>query len=434
MHIAMEIRDPVHGPIKISPLERRVIDHPLVQRLRRVRQLGFGEQAFPGATHTRFLHSLGTMHLAGRAFSSVAKDLDLPGPEKQRFTAVLRLAALLHDIGHPPLSHSGERILPKAQDLGFDASSRPATHEEMTLYLLLNSDLTELLAKEGRDLGITADLVAAILGDDRCNVHDDFVYKNATILPLLRQLVSGELDVDRMDYLIRDSYFTGVAYGRFDADWILSHLGAYRDGNRYLLALNSPALFTFEHFLLSRFHMFLIVYSHHKTLIYDRMLERFLENAGDFVRLPQMAQSFAKCDDEWLWQRLSESDDIWAQRLVQGRPLVRAVEVWDEDAARLRGLEEEIRAVLPEDTEWIDSQVELSKYFGRQRESLSIMVRMLYTGPSREVAPLEQCSEVFQRYAGRRRVLRIYGPSEKVKDIETAVEKVVKESALQRKP
>ncbi|HOI09837.1 MAG TPA: HD domain-containing protein, partial [Myxococcota bacterium] len=131
----MEIRDPIHGPIEVSPAEKRVIDHPLVQRLRRVRQLGFSECTFPGATHTRFLHSLGAMHLAGLAFDAVATDLgDLPRDTVARARAALRLAALLHDLGHPPLSHTGEAILPLRRDLGVPLDGPldgPATHEEM---------------------------------------------------------------------------------------------------------------------------------------------------------------------------------------------------------------------------------------------------------------------------------------------------------------
>lgn len=429
----MEIRDPVHGPISVTPLEREVIDHPLVQRLRRVRQLGFGEQAFPGATHTRFLHSLGTMHLAGRAFDSVARDLEfVPEAALDRLRAALRLAALLHDLGHPPLSHSGERILPRASELGIASSSRCVTHEEMTRFLVLHSDLADRIDQAGRDLGVKAAHVAVILGHSDQEIEDEFRFKEVSVLPLLRQLVCGELDVDRMDYLIRDSHFTGVAYGRFDGDWLLSHLGAYRDGGQVVLAVDSRAVFTFEDFLLSRFNMFLMVYSHHKTMIYHRLLERLLKSSGRSIRAPVDPAEFARCDDEWLWQHLRESNDPNARSIVEGRPPRRAVEVWDEDARFLKRLQPHIAPLLPSSAEWMDSQVEFSKYFRRGLPSAPrLMLRMSHPGSRRAVVPFEESSDFFQRHARHRRVLRIYGPAEAVQSIVDVVSAAVREASRQ---
>ena len=131
----MEIRDPIHGPIRTSSAELRVIDSQPYQRLRSIKQLGFGELSFPGGTHNRYLHSLGAMHLAGRAFDAVMAERDLlPIPtavEQQRLRQVLRLAALLHDVGHAPLSHATESALP-TQDLlplPYPTKNTTASHE-----------------------------------------------------------------------------------------------------------------------------------------------------------------------------------------------------------------------------------------------------------------------------------------------------------------
>ncbi len=438
----VEIRDPVHGPIHVTPLEVEVLDHPLVQRLRRVRQLGFGEQAFPGATHTRFLHSIGAMYLAGRAFDAVARDLPfVPAADLKWLRATLRLAALLHDLGHPPLSHSGEGILPRSLELGLGTLARPVTHEQMTRFLVLRSDLADRIDRAGRDVGVRAGLVAAVLGHPDPALEREFHLGGVNLLPLLRQLIAGEVDVDRMDYLVRDSHFTGVAYGRFDGDWLLSHLGAHCADGQAFLALDSSAVFTFEDFLLSRFHMFLMVYSHHKTMIYHRMLERFLDGAGRAIRAPADPEGFARCDDEWLWQRLRDSHDPWARRIVEARPLKRAVEVWDEDARFLRRLQRWVAPLLPPSTEWMDSAVEFSKHFGRVRSGGSnrsqvrvprLVVRMSHPGSRRAVVPLEESSDVFQRHARRRRVLRVYGPAEAVQSIVDIVSRAVCKAASLR--
>jgi len=430
----MEIRDPVHGSVPISALEQAVMDHPLVQRLRRVRQLGFGEQAFPGATHTRFLHSIGTMHLAGLAFDAVSRDLAFVRPAAaERIRAVLRLAALLHDVGHPPLSHSGEAILPDAADLGVPgaAAGTPARHEEMTL-ALVRGGLAGRIDEAGRSCGVEARHVAVVLGGEDTATEREFVFDGVSLVPLLRQLVAGELDVDRMDYLVRDSYFTGVAYGRFDREWLMSHLRAHCEDGAACLALDERALFTFEDFLLSRFHMFLMVYSHHKTMIYHRMLERVLDAAGPRIRISADPDAFARCDDEWLISRLRESDHPYARRIVEARPLKRAVEVWDEDAGVLDSARSRIVESLPGTSEWMDSAVEFSKYFkgsGASRTPAPLMVIRSRPGTRGRAVPFEETSDLFQRHARQKRVIRIYGEEDAIEPIAQAVYRTVLDRA-----
>ena len=147
----MEIRDPIHGPIPVTPGEQAVIDSPWFQRLRRIKQLGFAELAFPGATHNRYLHSVGVMHLAGQAFDAVFRGADwLPAADRNRVRQVLRLAALCHDIGHAPLSHTSESLFPAIRELnlpllkGADSQAQ-ARHEHYTLKLLLDSDLADVI-------------------------------------------------------------------------------------------------------------------------------------------------------------------------------------------------------------------------------------------------------------------------------------------------
>jgi len=419
----MEIRDPVHGPIEVSPAEKAVIDHPLVQRLRRVRQLGFAETTWPGATHTRFLHSVGALHLAGLAFDAVARDLhDLPAAALRRTRASIRLAALLHDLGHPPFSHAGEIILPRLSDVdGVDAEDpgRTATHEEMTRWLVLRSDLADTIARSFAGDGVSPADVAAILRGGTAD-EDRFLEGGVSLLPLLHQLIAGELDVDRMDYLLRDSYFTGVSYGRFDRDWILSHLGSVVSDGVASLALDGNAFFAFEDFLLSRHHMFLMVYTHHKSLGYGRMLERFLAGAGRGLRAPAAPDGFVACDDEWLLAEVRRSDDEWARRIVERRPLRRVVEAWDADARELDALRPALESRLPPTIEWIASVVDFPAGVSRG-PGAGAVVRLQGPGTRRAFVPLVGHGDLFVHRAEPKRVLRLYCRDEDAADVERVV-------------
>ncbi|MBM4395580.1 MAG: HD domain-containing protein [Deltaproteobacteria bacterium] len=409
----MEIRDPIHGPIEVSPPEKAVIDHPLVQRLRRIRQLGFAEDTFPGATHTRFLHSVGTMHLAGLAFDAVARDLAfVPPSDLARARATVRLAALLHDLGHPPMSHGGERLLPSVRAIGEGTDDRTATHEEMTRALVLRSDLADTISREMAGSGVRPGHVAAVLAG-RPLGDDPFTFGSATILPLLGQLIAGELDVDRMDYLLRDSYFTGVAYGRFEKDWLLSRMGAHRAGPAACQAIDSTAVHAFEDFLLSRYHMFLMVYSHPKTAIYHRMLVRFIEGPdGAGLRCPVDEAAFARCDDEWLLAALRASPDPSARRITTRDPLRLVAEAWDDDARALDRLRPALDRALPHDREWLDAAVEFSKLYPEGVAARpgfpALVVRVRHPGPRRAVLPVHEYSDLFTRQTRWKRVLRLY--------------------------
>ena len=141
----MRIRDPIHGTISVTDAEKAVIDSPFYQRLRHVRQLGFGELAFPGATHTRHAHSLDAMHVGSRLFDFVSAGAGLPADVGGRFRTALRLAVLCHDLGHMPLSHASEQIAPARAALGLPGwltdGKGQASHEDFTAKILLDSDL-----------------------------------------------------------------------------------------------------------------------------------------------------------------------------------------------------------------------------------------------------------------------------------------------------
>ncbi len=422
----MEVRDPLHGSIVISRAELDLLDTPEFQRLRNIKQLGFADLAFPGATHTRYLHSIGTMHLADRAFEAIFRDHSFRRRGlKETFRQIVRLAALLHDVGHAPLSHCAESAMPPlaALDLrclGDEDPSRRATHEDYGLKIITDSALTRVLASSFPD--ILPIWVAAILNlnlplDAPVFLDDDIDYRT-----VLAQIVSSELDADRMDYLRRDSYFAGVSYGAYDVNWILSHLTFHvtQEGKAHL-ALDPRALYAFNDFLIARFHMFLMVYFHHKSVMFEEMLKRYFDSQEGSYTIPADIEAFVGIDDYHLFQHIRQDarrGHRWAQRIARRDPY-RLLQEW-------HGTPEEIDispVVATLEREGIpviatSSTGSLSKYIrpGQSRgRTPPIFVMEKASSPGRlrgRVRRLEESTDLFDKYQEQRQISRIYVPRE----------------------
>ncbi|HWV37302.1 MAG TPA: HD domain-containing protein, partial [Vulgatibacter sp.] len=191
------IRDPIHGSIALDARELAVVDSPFFQRLRSIRQTGFADLAFPGATHSRYVHALGACHLSGRIFERIATRLPgLPTAERERLRAGLRLAVLLHDLGHAPFSHSSESIMPPRASLrlpswlGSGSTTAQANHEDYTLKLVLDSDLADVLRRAYGPLGLPPEAIAGLIGGVRPPGGPYFVVDGVDVAPLLRQVIS----------------------------------------------------------------------------------------------------------------------------------------------------------------------------------------------------------------------------------------------------
>ena len=228
------IRDSVYGDINLNKFEVSIMDMPQFQRLRRIKQLGLISLIYPGANHTRFEHSIGTMNLG----SKLAEELELEKDEIE----LIRTSALLHDIGHGPFSHVSEGVL-------------SVPHEKLTEYVIKNTSMKDLL-EEKFDVNEIVDIING-------RGH-------------LGPIVSGELDVDRMDYLLRDSHNTGVAYGVIDYERIISNL-KLENG----LILDIKGVQAAEGALVSRYFMYPSVYQHHTTRVVNSMFRRALKRTID---------------------------------------------------------------------------------------------------------------------------------------------------------
>lgn len=282
------IRDPVHNFVYLREKEVKLVGTQIFQRLRRIRQLALANLVYPGAVHTRFDHSLGVCHVAGM----MAKQLGLTADEVE----LVRLAALLHDLGHGPFSHVSENAL----DRYANRSKLPESQKKEKIHELITGHLIqkcpEILRVLGQDM---AETIAKLLAQG----HGQRA---------LRAIVSGPLDADKQDYLLRDSRFCGVAYGVFDVHQLHRSLVlAGPDGDKDLM-IDPDGKHVVEQFVLAKYYMTTNVYRHQVRLITDQMITRAIHlgiqvdhldelhklYAFDNARADAFVQNYAAWDDE----------------------------------------------------------------------------------------------------------------------------------------
>ncbi len=250
-----EMRDPIHGFIKLSEKEKNLIDTQVFQRLRRIRQLAMTFLVYPGAVHTRFDHSIGVMHVAGQICTKL-RELNSTKICDEDIDRV-RLAALLHDVGHGPFSHVSEYLLDAyALDRTDMGHMREKIHEKVTV-----------------DIVRTDPEIRDILSEEECDFVADMIQGQDT-QDWQRDIVSSELDADKMDYLLRDSYFTGVKYGIYDLEKIIESCLIEVDKTETSLAISSKGIYALEQLLLARYYMTQQVYWHRVSLISNEMIIR----------------------------------------------------------------------------------------------------------------------------------------------------------------
>jgi HD superfamily phosphohydrolase len=406
------IRCPIHGFIRFSENERNLIDHHLFRRLRWIRQLALTELVYPGATHTRFEHSLGVMEVATRIFDALARSQG--SVMETRFATVeqlrdrplakarqlVRLAALLHDTGHCCFSHAAEEILHKDAD-----------HESLTVLLL--SDPAYL----GVELDRRFFVGAAALTANLIQPGKGFPPQ----LQVLRDVVSGQVDADRTDYLLRDSHHCGVDYGLFDYRRMIECLTLREDpeGSGGLeIAIQRDGIHTFEALILARYQMNTQVYYHRLRRIYDLYLKEYFKAraAADFDTpekvlrhndMTMMAEILRDAD------RRGEPFQRWAER-IRDRRHHRLVYETDVDAGAMEILKVEkvfgkIKGDFPDiDFLWDQADVSIHKLLLPEDREPRGYVQFSVIDKDGTADPLGQRSPVLRRIPRWFQVARLF--------------------------
>ncbi|MCL6428886.1 hypothetical protein LT335_00434 [Spiroplasma sp. JKS002669] len=244
------IRDAIHKNININePVIKALIDSKEFQRLRWISQLGGAQIAFPSATHTRFTHSLGVYHVLTRVLNQIGNNELISDKEK----LIIKIAGLLHDLGHGPFSHSFEGVT------NFNNDSKYQFNHEFYTCAIIGDETTEV-NQILKKYHINANDIINIIKKDhkKCSKYQI-------------QLISSQLDCDRIDYLIRDCYFTGVDYGSIDLDWVISNMII---DQKHGIVFNYKALWAIENYLVTRFHMYFQVYFHKSSIFFDLKLQK----------------------------------------------------------------------------------------------------------------------------------------------------------------
>ncbi|WP_417335429.1 HD domain-containing protein [Halobacteriovorax marinus] len=414
----MEVRDPVHGSIHILDEEIAIIQHDFFQRLRNIKQLGFSEYVFPGATHTRFIHSIGVMNIGDKAFDKLFRD-KIGHKDFQRLKETFKLGCLLHDIGHAPLSHSTESVMPSLKELKIPArflsekdqnSDRQATHEDYTIKAIADSSFAESFTDVEKSFGVERKYIADLIRGDT-DEPEYFTIDGINYFGILHQLVSSELDCDRMDYLLRDSYFCGVSYGSYDLDWLLDNLEPAIIDNKAYLGISERAVVTFDDFLLSRYHMFVMVYFHYRAVCLEQLLFRYFRTAPGEYSIPADIEKYIEHDDHYLMKIMRNSKNEYAQSIVKNKIPQKIFESFNSE--QVLHLEKVQKYLEDQNIDFIrcSSKGRLSKYYseGNTSNKYSMkVVRKTHGNNKKEYFDIDEATDLFTKFSASHSINRLH--------------------------
>jgi HD superfamily phosphohydrolase len=401
-----DIIDPIHDFIRVYDHELQIIDNPIFQRLRRIRQLSGAHLTYPAAQHTRFEHSLGVMHIASQAGQALKEKEVLKFDD----IAILRVAGLLHDIGHGPFSHLFEEIIQK----------KKISHEDFGKNIILKSVIGDILSKNGFDKKLVSKIA---FGDSK------YQYLN--------EIVSGYLSADMMDYLLRDGYFTGAEHAKIDHKRITQSL----DVHKKKLALEKSALYSFESMMHSRYQMFKAVYFHKTVRSAEVMLLEALRQSDDEFGFTSLnIDDFVKLTDEYVLSLLLSSKSSKLRRArnlaedYQNRNLLKCVyeRILTSKIVLEKTKTNEIRLALSKKSKvdeneiFVDSSVTPSIPLApSKKESKQIILITDYNGKAQAQELAISKIPVVSAISGFMNILRVYTPQKNRKKVEIAANSIL---------
>lgn len=296
------IVDSIHGDIRLTDEERRVIDTASFQRLRSLKQLGMGQVTYPGATHTRFAHSIGVLGIMARVTEVAREALEL----KEEQVNEIRLAGLLHDIGHYPYSHLMEVIDNVILTEDFVATGQKTLDASKDKYQN-HEELGELIVTR------QSDMLRVLGGPERAKRIADLFRRNQTADPQLSKLIHSSLDMDRLDYLMRDAKAAGVPYGYIDLNYLINCLKVSKTG---MIGVMPKAITALEHFALARFFMHKAVYFHKTTFGLEEACRQLLRRCKNLKRhgVPESSDEICLIVTG---DRLGTFTDAFVDRIIQ---------------------------------------------------------------------------------------------------------------------
>ena len=391
----LSVRDPIHGFIRADPLEAALVSSPPLQRLRSIRQLGLAHLVFPGAEHSRFCHVLGAMELAGRVYDAVAAKSDglLPTELRSLERRAVRAAALVHDLGHAPFSHSAEELF----EGGID-------HEQMTRNMLTLPEVEAAFEHHGE--GLTVDHVVALLTGGRSDVER-----------LLAQIISGELDADKMDYLLRDSLHCGVRYGTYDLDRLLDTIEPIEDPEtgQWGLGVEEGGVHALEALVMARYYMFTQVYFNVTGKAMELHLNEWLEETGRLW--PADPQAFLAHDDITATVEMRACDSVHARAITEREQFPLAYEFKEHLTSADHATVDRLLAEMRERHGNGNLLVSYSSKDPHRMGASRVFVRSRFDG----LQPMEEASG-FIRHLGRIERCRIYAPSELTAEVQATID------------
>ena len=408
-----EIKDPVHGYVYVTHDEKSIIDSYPMQRLRRLRQLAGSEYVYPGANHTRFEHCLGVMFLAGK----VVENPNLARVVGDEEAEIVRVAALLHDVGHGPFSHVFEQLLIKYLE---------KTHEDISSWIIENSEISDKLGRIGHKPADVAKLAVGKLHKPGKAFWD--------------QIISSAVDVDKQDFIVRDTFHTGAEYGFIDVFRLIHALDVLGEN----LAVELSALSALEAFMIARIESFKSIYFHRVGRAAQIMLATAMEEANAELGLTafKTPEQYLALDDSTVWSALKKCGKSKSiiEDLERRKLLKCAYErtFYEKDAM--------ITNIFGRETYRAQIQNEIAREAGVAKEAVTIDVPAVPSVPyhnavlmesmeipvfsrsqacGKKLERLSDTSKIFETLKGFMNILRVYTDETNREKVEKATGKIL---------